>query len=125
MKLLNLLQSSKQTKQRKREQRYRELIHQEAVIGGTLFGKVPEGRYREFLCIDERTWVWHEEWKDEQGNKVSQTTRYDVRPDGVYKCQNKGEYVKVSNNEAQHLLQAARLYKEKIIDGMYAGIGRA
>ena len=51
----------------RRAELYRNLIRHEAKIGGILFGLVPEGGRREFFCLDARTWVWHEEWIDENG----------------------------------------------------------
>lgn len=40
---------------------YREAIQEEAKVGAKVFGPVPAGVRREFFCLDERTWVWHEE----------------------------------------------------------------
>ena len=45
----------------------RELITLESEIGSQLFGPIPEGHRREFFCLDEKTWIWHEEWLDEIG----------------------------------------------------------
>ena len=66
---------------------YRRAIREEAKVGGKVFGPVPEGVRREFFCLDERTWVWHEEWTDENGKPQIRTTRYDVRPHGIFKAQ--------------------------------------
>ena len=38
----------------------RELITLESEIGAELFGPVEKGRHREFFCLDEKTWIWHE-----------------------------------------------------------------
>lgn len=99
---------------------YTNLIRHEAKIGGGLFGPVPEGGRREFFCLDTHTWIWHEEWMDDQGTKKMKTTRYDVRPDGVLKAQDGQHYQKVSKPEAERLLQAARLYREKVNTELYA-----
>lgn len=112
--------ASDQAKAKKRADKYRELIRKEAVIGGTLFGPVPKNGRREFFCLDQTTWVWHEEWVDSMGQKHIQTTRYDVRPDGIVKCKNDGHYTKVSPTEAQNLLQAARLYEQRIKIELYS-----
>ena len=64
---------------------YSNLIRHEAKIGAEVFGAIPKGTNREFFCLDRHTWVWHEEWKDQNGQKHVRTTRYDVRPDGVLK----------------------------------------
>ncbi len=99
---------------------YTNLIRHEAKIGGELFGPIPEGGKREFFCLDKHTWIWHEEWIDANGSHRMKTTRYDVRPDGVLKAQDGQHYQKVSKPEAERLLQAARLYKEKVQTELYA-----
>ena len=40
----------------------RELIQLESEIGAQLFGEIPKGHRREFFCLDEKTWIWYEEW---------------------------------------------------------------
>ncbi len=100
---------------------YRDLIRHEARIGGTLFGPVPAGGRREFFCLDDRTWVWHEEWTDKlTGELRSKTTRYDVRPNGILKAQDGQGYKYVSPQEAKHLYEAAKLYKQRIQTELYA-----
>lgn len=107
--------------QARRADLYRNLIRHEAKIGGQVFGPVPAGRKREFFCLDEHTWVWHEEWKDENGQTQIKTTRYDVRPSGVIKSQN-GHYQSLSDTEAQRLRQAAIAYVERVNEQLYAGV---
>ena len=99
---------------------YRNLIKHEARIGGQLFGPIPESHRREFFCLDEHTWVWHEEWVEE-GQQKSMTTRYDVRPNGIYKVQ-QGQYRPVSKVEAKRLIQAARLYNERVYKEIYSSV---
>lgn len=98
---------------------YRKLLQHEAKIGGEIFGPVRPGGRREFFCLDEHTWVWHEEWIDQNGQHQYATTRYDVRPNGLLKSQN-GQYKPVSDEEAQNLLQAARTYKQRINEELYS-----
>lgn len=100
---------------------YRNLIRREAKIGGQLFGPMPKGCRREFFCLDEHTWVWHEEWTDQKGQHRTKTTRYDVRPDGILKTQN-GQYQQLTASEAQHLSSAVQLYEQKVCNELYAGI---
>jgi hypothetical protein len=73
--------------EQRRAEAYSEAIREEAKIGGKLFGPVPQGTTREFFCLDPYTWVWHEEWTDDKGTYQVRTTRYDVRPNGIYKAQ--------------------------------------
>lgn len=91
----------------------RELIRREAEIGGQLFGPVPKGRHRSFFCLDEHTWVWHEEWA-ENGKRQSLTTRYEIRPSGVLKIQGNRPYERLSKEEARHLYAATELYRQKV-----------
>ena len=93
---------------------YREAIREEAKIGGSLFGPIPEGSRREFFCLDEHTWVWHEEWTDANGLRQSRTTRYDVRPQGILKAQDGQPYQRLSYEEASRLVQAAHRYKQLV-----------
>ena len=98
---------------------YRDLIRHEARIGGTVFGPIPAGRRREFFCLDRHTWVWHEEWTDNNGKHRVMTTRYDVRPNGVLKSQNGSHYQPLGEDEAQKLLRAAELYNQKVHKEIY------
>lgn len=101
---------------------YRNLIRHEAKIGGQLFGPVPKGGRREFFCLDEHTWVWHEEWTDNSGNRKSKTTRYDMRPNGILKAQDGQHYQQVSNEEARNLFQAIETYLQRVRSEIYAQI---
>jgi hypothetical protein len=90
----------------------RQLIREEAKIGGELFGPVPNGHTRQFFCLDERTWVWHEEWL-EHGQRRVVTTRYDMRPNAIVKSQDGQPHRLITKQEAQHLHSAIKLYKRK------------
>src|SRR5438309_8868712 len=92
---------------------YRNLIRHEAKIGGQLFGKVAKGHRREFFCLDEHTWIWHEEWTNDQGQYQIKTTRYDVRPSGILKAQDGQQYQRLSPQEAFNFYQATRLYQQQ------------
>ena len=92
----------------------RDLMRKAAKIGGQLFGPVPKGHDRQFFCLDEHTWVWHEEWVDQNGQRKSVTTRYDVRPNGVLKSQGTGTYRRLSRDEARNLYNATRLYAQRV-----------
>ena len=108
----------KQIRSKRREQRKadlrRSLLHYEARLGGELFGPIPAGHRREFFCLDEHTWVWHEEWIDAQGKRQVMTTRYDVRPQGILKSQGAYAYQKLSPEETETLYQATQLYGQKV-----------
>lgn len=93
---------------------YRQAIREEAKVGGRVFGPIPEGVRREFFCLDEHTWVWHEEWKDETGKQHIRTTRYDVRPHGIFKAQNGHAYQPINRQEADNLIMAIKRYNRMI-----------
>lgn len=115
-KLLNHLANQKA--ENRRADLHRKLLRQEAKIGGQIFGPVKPGARREFFCMDEHTWVWHEEWVGGEGQKQYMTTRYDIRPNGIVKSQN-GHYRSVDAKEAQTLLRAAKLYQQRVSSELY------
>ena len=98
----------------------RQLIELESEIGRTVFGPVPHGHRREFFCLDEHTWVWFEEWKDEQtGKKRSLTTRYEVHEQGILKAQDGKSYKFIEGDELKNLDLATKLYYEQVMRGIY------
>lgn len=119
--LPKLLNGAKVQRQHDREaELYRSLLRREAKIGGEIFGPVAKGGKREFFCLDEHTWIWHEEWLDANGARRIKTTRYDIRKNGILKAQDGQTYQRVSKDEAERLLQAAKIYEERIKSELYA-----
>jgi hypothetical protein len=112
---------AKQREAQRRAELYRNLMRHEARIGGQLFGPVPKGHRREFFCLDEHSWVWHEEWIDSSGKRQSLTTRYDVRPDGIFKVFN-GQYSPISSTEKYRLIDAVKIYQRKVNTELYASV---
>lgn len=98
-----------QSQQQRMVNEKRTLLHFLAKMGGQLFGPIPKGVRREFFCLDEHTWVWHEEWSDQAGHHAI-TTRYDVRPTGILKSQGAHAYQHLTPQEEQHFRQAVQLY---------------
>jgi hypothetical protein len=93
---------------------HRNILRDMARMGGTLFGPVPEGTRREFFCLDAHTWVWHEEWTDQNKVHRVRTTRYDVRPHGVFKAQDGQPYQPLTPEETQRLYMAAWHYQQNM-----------
>lgn len=116
-KLVNTIAEQKRSE--RRAELYRNLIRHEARIGGQLFGSIQPGGRREFFCLDEHTWVWHEEWLDQNGQRQIRTTRYDVRPNGVIKSQD-GHYQSLSSEEASRLREAVKLYVKRVKSELYS-----
>ena len=103
----------------KRADAHQAVLRKAAKIGGELFGPLPAGHRREFFCLDAHTWVWHEEWTDDQGKRQVLTTHYTVRPDGILKSQNNEGYKMVQDAELRTLKQAVKLYSERVPDELY------
>lgn len=93
---------------------YRNFLRDAAQMGGSLFGEVPKGNRREFFCLDEHTWIWHEEWNDANGNPRVLTTRYDIRPQGIYKAQDGQPYQPLTAEEAARLYAAMLQYQRNL-----------
>ena len=102
----------------------RELIRYEAKIGGKLFGPIPKDHHREFFCLDEHTWVWHEEWVDNNNHRQIMTTRYDVRDNGIFKTQNNQPYSRLTYEELMNFHEAVKLYGQRIGDELNKLISR-
>lgn len=113
MKLLPKLPGST-TPQQRQAAAYQKVLRQAAKTGGAMFGPVPAGHTREFFCLDKHTWVWHEEWIDQNGKRRVVTTRYDVRPGSVLKSQGNQTYQGLSDDEARNLLRAVELYHSRV-----------
>jgi len=97
----------------------RDLLRQESKIGATLFGPVPKGRNREFFCLDESTWIWHEEWRDEKNIERQTTVRYEIHPKGVLKVSDGPRYQFIEGDELANFAQATRLYYEETSKKIY------
>ena len=96
----------------------RDLIDAESAIGRQLFGEIPAGHKRDFFCLDEYTWVWHEEWKEGRDIKT-QTVRYEIRGENIVKIIGSGEYSYVKREELKNLVLAIKLYYEQVMRSVY------
>lgn len=98
---------------------YRELLTRQAEIGGKLFGEIKPDCRREFFCLDRHTWIWHEEWVDERQVRHIVTTRYDIRPNGIFKAQDNQPYQQLSDVEVMHFCKAIKAYNKKVAAELY------
>jgi len=112
--LRQLFQPNKKRYSDNKVELYRRIIRREAEIGGHLFGPVSAGARREFFCLDEHNWLWHEEWTDTAGVRQTKTTRYYVTPDGIFKLQDGLPRHEVTGPEAKNFEAAVRLYVEQV-----------
>lgn len=97
----------------------RDLLTLESEIGSQLFGPIPAGHRREFFCLDEHTWIWHEEWLDEKKKLATSTIRYEVNEHGVLKVQEGARYSYLEGDELQNFGIAMRMYYERIAREIY------
>ena len=97
----------------------RELLKLESEVGAKLFGPIPRGHRREFFCLDERTWIWHEEWLDEKHKLTTSTVRYEINDQGVLKVQEGARYAYLEGEELQNFGVAIRMYYEQVARDVY------
>jgi hypothetical protein len=96
-----------------------QLIKLESEIGKTLFGEIPKGHSRDFFCLDEETWVWHEAWTDKDGKKREQTIRYEIHPNGILKVESPKNHNLIKGQELLNLTTAIRMYRERVMRELY------
>lgn len=115
-----LTMPKKSKKRAARKPTERELIQLESEIGAKLFGDVPEGHRREFFCLDKKTWIWYEEYKDKQTGKTERhTIRYEVHETGILKVQEGARYSFISGQELKNLIAATTMYYEQVARQVY------
>lgn len=95
-----------------------ELINAESNLGRTLFGPIPEGHQREFFHDQQNIWIWHEAWQDAE-HSHSVTTRYEVRPTGVFKRAGRANYIQLKGDELKNFRHAAHAYLKIVKEKLY------
>lgn len=97
----------------------RDLIRMESEIGAQIFGPLAPGRRREFFCLDERAWIWYEEWTDVMHRTQSSTIRYEINETGVLKVQDSSRYSYLEGEEYEHFALAVQIYYERVMREIY------
>ena len=97
----------------------RELIQLESEIGRELFGPIAKGHRREFFNTDPRVWIWHEEWRDENGKMQQITVKYEIHDDAGVKVLPGPRYEKVEGTELANLRAAVGIYFERVMREVY------
>lgn len=97
---------------------YNNLIRKEAQIGGRLFGLIPSNVSRSFFCLDEHTWVWHEDTVLKNGDVSSKIIRYELQPDRIVKVINGNRYL-LSDRERRNFYNATVSYQKKVFSELY------
>lgn len=96
----------------------RQLIEMESKIGAKLFGPVPAGHRREFFCLDDTSWIWYEEWR--QDGKLQKTTvRYEIQTAGVLKVQEGARYSYLEGAELKNFINAVKTYHDTVLSVLY------
>ena len=106
-------------KRAQRQMSERDLLQLESDIGRELFGPIPKGHRREFFCLDEKTCIWYEAYKDANGKEVESTTRYEVQGEKILKVQAGARYSYLEGAELDNLLRAVGMYYERVMRGVY------
>lgn len=96
-----------------------ELVQLESQIGSKLFGPITPGRHRDFFKVDEKNWVWHEEWTDQDKKKQSTTVKYEIHPDGILKIYDSGASCFIDDKELQNFSTAVQAYYECVMRDIY------
>lgn len=97
----------------------RELLKLESEVGSKLFGPVSAGHRREFFCLDNRTWIWHEEWIGQDKKLQTSTVRYEINDTGVLKVQEGARYSYLEGEELQNFGLSVRMYYEQVTRDVY------
>lgn len=97
----------------------RDLIRLESEIGSQIFGALPHGHRREFFCLDSTTWIWYEEWYDENRRFQTSTIRYEINQNGVLKVQEGARYSYLDGQEYEHFAMAMKMYFEQVMRRVY------
>lgn len=98
------------------------LIEKEAALGGDLFGSSDNDCRRQFFCLDEHTWIWHETRTDKAtGAQRFTILRYDISSAGqVYKKQNNGiDWQPLGFKETENFKQAVEAYRYSVLRRLY------
>ena len=98
----------------------RDLINLESRVGSTIFGAVPKGHRREFFNLDPDTWIWHEEWVDDNGDMKRHTVRYEVSERGVLKVLPGLKYSILKGSELENFRAATVEYLKRVSKQVYS-----
>lgn len=96
----------------------RQLIEMESKIGARLFGPIPAGHRREFFCLDDTSWIWYEEWRQD-GKLQKSTVRYEIQAAGVLKVQQGARYSYLEGSELSNFVSAVKTYHDTVLSVMY------
>jgi hypothetical protein len=96
-----------------------DLIDMESEYGKLIFGEAPRGHRREFFNLNEREWIWHEEWPNEQGMIQRRTVKYQITKLGVLKIQVGKPNTYIEGEELDNFREAVAKYSEIVVRELY------
>jgi hypothetical protein len=106
------------------EKTRQDLIRQEIRAASDIFPQDPGGRKFDFFYygrVDKDTyeWIFHDWFKTGKDWQVT-TTRYLIKPNGIYRARSNQPYRLVPREEARRLAEAAAVYYNKIKSAVYS-----
>lgn len=101
-----------------------DLIRQEIRATSDMFSQDSPDRKYDFFYYGEvadntHEWIFHD-WRKNGKEWSVLTTRYLVQPDAIYRTQNNKPYRPVPQEEAKRLLDAMRVYYNKVKTTVYS-----
>lgn len=98
----------------------RDLIQSESEIGSQLFGAIPAGGRREFFNLDPATWIYYDEWADQEtGKRQNLTLRYEVHHNGILKVKEGARYEFIHGEELNNFITATENYYKLVSERLY------
>ena len=96
-------------------------IKKEAYLGGRIFGNLQRHQQREFFCLDPKTWIWHESWRDKETKKQQAfMLRYDITSDQIYKRKDDDNRPHLlGQQESLNLQTAIAVYQTEVLAKLY------
>ncbi|HEY5267515.1 MAG TPA: hypothetical protein VII94_00020, partial [Candidatus Saccharimonadales bacterium] len=81
-------------------------------------GMVPGNVSRSFFCLDEHTWVYHQDTTSSNGSVKSNIIRYEVQPDRIVKVIDGNRYL-LSASELRNFHKATKSYQLRVLNELY------
>ena len=99
----------------------RDLIEQESIIGGRLFGERASNERLKFYNLDLHNWYFYQEIIDKFGKVQSVTMHYEVHPHGIMRATLGSEklFEPLVGEELSNFMKATELYHKHIMEQIY------
>ena len=118
-----MLVKSLSLKRNKSKQRLtlRDLIEQESVIGGKLFGERGPNERIKFYNLDLQNWYFYQEITDKYKKSQSVTMHYEVHPNMILRATLGSEklFEPMVGDERDNFIKATELYHKHVMKQVY------